>query len=1050
MRKLVLLMLCIIMLGGQQLFAQSRTISGKVTDAQGKPVPKATVSVKGTSSGTTSEEDGNFTLVLPEKARVLIISSVGMATQEIAIGDKSTFAISLRTDDRDLQEVVIVGYGMQRRRDLTGSVAQISGRNIKDVPVQSFDQALSGRAAGVSVTMPNGQLNNPPVIRVRGVNSISLSSFPLVVVDGIPTFTGNVGGTASNNVLGDINPSDIESMEVLKDAAATAIYGSRASAGVLLITTKKGKQGRARVNYEGWMGWTKPYNLIPMLNAQQYTDIKNEGLVNAGTPPNGTSRGFATQTDANGNLIDTDWYDFVYRTGFSHNHNVNVAGANDKTSYYLSAGYTSQEGMLIGNDFRRLSTRLNLDHKVNNWLTLAGMFNYTNSKNISPNSGSLPGQAFGIAGLGRLPLVLAPNVAPYNADGSYNINTASNTVGQGNNLTALSFYNPAYILKENKFNSDNDRILANVSAQIRLMRGLTFRSNYGIDNLLVTNKEFRAAGHGDGVQFGGAAQFSTQTYRRWNWQNILQFDRTFSDHTIGVLLGNEQQYTSQEGTNVDRRGQQDPIFDEFQGGYNSVVTAPTIGGNFYGENYLASFFGRMNYDYKKKYLLSLNARRDGFSAFAPGKKYGNFYGASAGWSITEEAFWGGLRLDNVVNNLKLKASYGLVGNNQGLGDYPFYAYYSSGLYGAQANLFFNQASNYNLSWETSKKLDLGLEISLLNNRINFEATYFNNNIDNLILNDPQAPSRGIPGNTIPTNIGRMVNNGWEFTLNTTPVRNREVTWNSNFNITLLKNEVKELATGNSDIFPGTSGLETPSLVRVGESIGSFYAVRTVGVNPETGQRIFVYRDGRKVQYNHGAPAASRWTFLDGTVAPRGADQASDGVVIGPALPRWTGGWDNTVRWKNFDLNILFFFSGGNYVYNGTKAGLRDNRNWNNAREVTTRWTKAGEITNIPRYVFGDNVSNGSALVISENVEKADFLKARNIALGFTLPSSVVERAGLASFRIYAAVQNAFTVTGYNGFDPEVSANGNGNGNPSVDRNSVPQARTVVFGVNVGF
>jgi hypothetical protein len=332
--------------------------------------------------------------------------------------------------------------------------------------------------------------------------------------------------------------------------------------------------------------------------------------------------------------------------------------------------------------------------------------------------------------------------------------------------------------------------------------------------------------------------------------------------------------------------------------------------------------------------------------------------------------------------------------------------------------------------------------------VNVEFAWYKNDIDNLILNDPQAPSTGIPGLSILSNVGRMVNTGFELSLNTTPIRNQNFTWTSNFNVTTLKNEVKELAQGNSDIFPATSGLEASSIIRVGESIGSFYAVKTAGVNPATGQRIYTYRDGRQVQYNHAA--TQRWTFLDGTAAPRGADQASDGVIIGPALPRWTGGWDNTFRVKGFDLNILLFFSGGNYVYNGTKAGLRDQRNWNSAKEVLTRWQKPGDITDIPRIVFGDNISNGSGIVISENVEKGDFIKARNIALGYTFPKSVTDRMGINSIRFYGGIQNAFTITSYTGFDPETSTNGNGNGNPSVDRNSVPQARTILFGVNVGF
>jgi hypothetical protein len=446
--------------------------------------------------------------------------------------------------------------------------------------------------------------------------------------------------------------------------------------------------------------------------------------------------------------------------------------------------------------------------------------------------------------------------------------------------------------------------------------------------------------------------------------------------------------------------------------------------------------------------LSLNGRRDGYSAFAPENKYGNFFGGSVAWVLSQENFFKNMQLDNVLSNFRVRASYGQVGNNQGIGDYAYYSFFSSGLYALQPALAFSQAGNRNLRWESAKKLDLGFDASFFRNRLNVEFAYYNNNIDNLILADPQSPSTGIPGLSILSNIGRMVNTGFELTLNTVPIRNENFSWNSNFNITTLKNEVKALAAGNSDIFPATSGLERPSIIRVGESIGSFYAVRTNGVNPATGQRIFLYGDGRQVQYNHAA--TQRWTFLDGTVAPRAADQPNDGKIIGPALPKWSGGWDNTFRYQNFDLNIMMFFSGGNYIYNGTKAGLRDQRVWNSSKEVLTRWQKAGDVTNIPRIVFGDNVSNGSAVIMSENVEKGDFIKARNIAIGYTMPKSVTDRMGISSIRFYGGVQNAFTITNYTGFDPEISVNGNGNQNPSVDRNSVPLARTITVGLNVGF
>ncbi len=1055
--------------------AQSRTLTGKITDENGNAIAGATVAVKGTRTAVTTDANGIYSLTVDQNAKTLVISYVGKAADEVSIGNNSVINASLKAEDNTMQEVVVVGYGTQKRRDLTGNVSKISGEATRNVPVQSFDQALSGRAAGVSVMIPNGVLNNPPVIRVRGISSINLSSFPLVVIDGVPTFVGNVGTasnptstgvTAPSNILSDINPSDIESFEILKDAAASAIYGSRASAGVLIITTKKGKAGKAKVNYDGWVGFTKAMNMLDVLNAEEYVTLKNEGLTNIGTPPNGTTRGFYLQTGPDGKTIDTDWYDYIYQTGMSHSHTMNISGASDRTSYYFSFGYTDQEGMLKKNTFKRLAGRMNLDHKVSDRITIGGNFTYSNSSNFAPNSGSLPTQAFNTSGLGRLPLVLAPNVAAFNPDGSYNINIAGNTVGQGANLTALNFTNPVMILDLNKFSAETDRILANVYADIKLFQGLNFRTVFGIDYLNTLSKEFQNPIHGDGTATLGSAANLQQRFQRQNWQNLLTFDRKLGEsHSVNLLLGNEQQFTFNEGWGAQRRQVGDSYFDEYQGGYVLIVPSFTSfpNSNFLGESYLASFFGRLNYDYKKKYFLSLNARRDGYSAFAPGKKYGNFGGVSAGWTISQENFFKNSGLANVFSNFKLRGSYGQVGNINGIADFASYFLFTSALYGSQSALFYSQAGNTDLTWETSKKTDIGFEAGLLNNRITVDFAYYNNDIDGLVLNDPQSPSKGVAfintlptsaatlaGGVVPVNIGRMVNTGFELSVNAKVINKKDFNWSSNFNIATLKNEVKELASGNADIFIATSGLERPSIIRVGESIGSFYAVRTNGVNPANGRRVFVYRDGQQVQFDLSSPVATRWTYLDGTTAPRAPDQVSDGVLIGPALPRWAGGWENSVRYRNFDFNILLFFSGGNYVYNGTKAGLRDNRNWNNSTETLTRWQKPGDVTNIPKLVFGDNLSNGSGIVISENVEKGDFLKARNISLGYSLPSGILQKAKISSFRLYASVQNAFVITKYSGFDPEVSSNGNNNGSPSVDRNSVPQSRTITFGVNVGF
>lgn len=1032
--------------------AVERVVKGKVTNETGAALEGVSIVLKGTQFGTTTDKNGNYSITIPDNG-VLVFSIVDYSSVEIATGQNSTVDVKLKAAQNELEQVVVVGYGTQKKKEVTGSISRISGSSIKDVPVQGFDQALSGRAAGVNVTIPNGLLGNPPVIRVRGINSISLSSFPLIVIDGIPTWSGDVGGFAHNNALADINPSDIESFEILKDAAAAAIYGSRAAAGVVLITTKKGKSGKAKVNYESWVGTSKAMNQIEMLNAEEYTMLKNEALTNAGTPANGTTRGFYTMTDANGKLVDTKWNEQLYRTGTSHNHNLSISGANDKTQYFFSLGYTDQKGIIYTNDFTRKTGRFTLDHKVNDRITVGGSFNYSKSFNTGVISGApteaRPEAIFAASGVTRLALIMPPNVGVYKNDGSWNYNGLLG-MGQGNNITPLSFLpNFRMALELNSQTSETDRIMSNTYIGIKLIKGMEFKSIYGIDNLLVENKEYRNPYSGEGSRFSGAASNIMGRFQRYNWQNFINYNITVAqNHNLGFLIGTEQQRSTRNSWGADRRIVADSLYTIYQGSFSTIFPF----GNVVGENFLQSYFSRINYDYKKKYYFSINARRDGYSAFAPGKKFGNFAGASLGWVLSQEDFFKQSAIAKTVNFFQLRASYGKVGNNLGIGDFAFQNLFNSGLNGANNTLFFSQAGNQNLTWETSKKLDIGFSYGLFNNRITGEVAYYKNTIDGLILDDPQSPSAGIPGNAILNNIGSMWNKGWEFTINASVIRKKDFSWNTSFNFTTQQNKVTALAAGNADLLLVTGTLAPLSIARVGESLGSFYVVKSGGVNPDNGRRIFYYRDGTAVQYDaSAASSALRWTYMDGTAAPRSPNQNSDGVVMGPALPKWFGGFDNSFRYHAFDLNVLLFFSGGNYMFNGTKTSIRAVTTANHDKEMLTRWQKPGDVTNIPRLVYGDIISNGSRdFVISEDVEKADFLKVRNIALGYTMPVSVAEKIGLSKVRFYLAAQNAFVFTKYTGYDPEISTNKNSTGTPSVDFNSPPMARSFSFGVNIGF
>lgn len=1029
--------------------AQTRTITGRVISSEDRGgFPGVNVLVRGTSIGVITDLDGNFSISVPQGATELTFSFVGFTSKVVSIGNRNMLEVILDPDVKTLGEVVVVGYGAQSKRTVTGAISSVGGEQILNSPVQSFDQALQGRVAGVNITTPNGVLNNRPVIRVRGVNSLSLSSYPLIVIDGVPTFTGDISGnSAANNPLANINPADIQSVEVLKDASAAAIYGSRASNGVILVTTKRGQEGASKITFDTWVGLTEPVRLFSLLNAEQYMEVKNEARRNANQP-----EAFFPTLDENGQVVDTNWYDEVMRNGLSHSHNLGISGGNAKTNYYFSTGYTSQEGMIKGNDFERITGRLNIDHKVYERFTVGATMNYTSAVNRAPNTGSIPGQSFGTSGLGRIPLVSAPNVPVYLPDGSYNI-TTNNQLGQGNNLVQSGFVNPAPIIDLNRMSSVNNHLLGSVYGDVEILEGLNFRSTYGIDRLTVEDQTFYSALHGDGFASGGLAENTNRTLNRWNFQHTLSYNTGFGENIdANFLLGNEQQYTQDQRWGARRTVIADDFFESYQGNYTTIIPI----GNIQTENYLTSFFARANFNVMNKYLLSMNVRRDGYSAFSAGNKFGNFWGGSVGYIISEESAWKNSGISNTINYFRLRASYGLVGNN-GVNNFASLGLYGTGLYATDPTILYTQPSNRNLSWETSKKTDLGINFNMFQNRLEGEFTWYHTLVDGLILPVPQAPSKGVPGSatnmtgsgSIDTNIGSMSNQGIELSLTYKAINTANFKWDVNFNFSTLKNRVLSLEADDSQIISATSGLETVNITKVGESVGSLYVVETRGVNPQNGRRIFVKRgsNGEEilVQYDH---LGTRWTTLDGqpTTQPT---QNADGIIMGPTIPTWFGGIDNTFRFGNFDLGIFIQYTGGNYIYNGTKAGLRDMRFWNNHTDVLDRWTPENTGGSIPRVVFTDNISNGSAFPISENVEKGDFLRVRNLSLGYSLPPSLTQRLRIGNARVYGQVQNAFLLTGYSGSDPEISTNGNTPTASGVDRNSIGQARVYTVGLNIG-
>jgi len=956
----------------------------------------------------------------------------------------------------------VVGYGTQKRKEVTGSLTTIKGTTVAEKPVQSFEQALAGRSPGVQITVPSGVLNAPPVFRIRGVNSISLTSSPLIIVDGTPVVTGDLSGSnASGNALASINPADIESIDIAKDAAATSIYGSRAANGVVFITTKRGRAGKTKINYNVSMGFTSVYGVPKVLNAQQYTDYKNYVAsttlgINTTNPAGAGYVKYNLTPGPDGNPINTNWGDVIYRQGFNQDHNLNISGGSDNTTYYFSAGYTNQEGILRNNDFIRKNILMNVESRVSKLLTIGGKVSFSNEQNKVAAATGSSGDAFASGGFGRLALVNAPSVSPYNNDGTYNISTAGNFIGQQSNQIStgqVGFYNPVYAFDKNRSNSETNHIQSNVSVAIKPVSWATFRSQYAIDYILVDNDIFRDAKHGDGVTNAGDAFASLSKFKRWTWSNTLQLDKTFKDkHSFSLLGGLEQERTTTNQFGLTRRVVTDPAYNVIQGGFTTDVN--TNLGIF--ENYLESQFGRFNYNYKRKYFVSANIRKDKYSGI---RFHETFYGVSGAWEVTEEKFWGN-NIRKVFSSLKLKGSYGKVGN-VAVGSYPTFSQFTPAIYGGNGTLGFNFAGNTGLKWETSKQTNIGAVIGFFKDRLSLEMTYYKNNISNLILAVPQAPSTGIPNANaaVLQNVGTMYNKGFELSLSGNIVNTKNFTWTTNFNYTNNQNEVTSLAPGLTEILTITGTLETASRTAVGYPAGYIYVVRSGGADPATGRRILYNKVGNAILYRFGTVPVGEFNYqnTDGTRyntqsgAANTISAAADAVMYANTNPKATGGFSNNFRYKNFDLDVLFTYQAGFSIYYGTQAGLFDQRFWNNSVDVLNGWRKFGDVTDIPKPVYNDNVSNGSGLPISFNVFKGDFIKLKNVTFGYNFSPEALKKVKITNIRFYVSGQNLYIFTKYPGPDPEVSSNGNtaatGQG---IDRNTLANGRTMMVGLNIGF
>ena len=1026
------MLLSLFLITGSFVMAQTVQISGTVTSSEdGLAVPGVSVTVKGTTLGTLTGTDGRYVLTVPSATQTLMYSFIGFKSQEVAIEGKTKIDVILEQDVFKVDEVIVVGYGVQKKREVTGSISTVKGGDLSSLATPSFDGQLAGRSAGVQVTTQTGILGQVPRLRIRGIGSITSGSYPLVVVDGVPIFTGDQGGAANTNALGDINPADIESMEILKDGSGTAIYGSRAANGVILITTKRGSGGRFHVNYNNYFGIASPVKLFDLLGAADFVTISNEKRSNRAQPNWASNDGAAYP----GRVFDTDWQRAVLKTNAKQqDHNLSFSGSTDKSTYYFSLGYTTQEGVTIPNKMKRYSFRGNADQKVNKWLTLGASIGVTKNDYYGLNTGtnSLSGNIF--SAIRQL-----PNTPIYNpADPTgYNLEPGANLVGKWNNATTIgdNLPNIVYTLNNNVQTSKVFHTLADVFAQINILPSLNFKTQIGVDNSYTEGFQYWNPLHGDGKSSLGLVYNDYRNQLRWDLQNILSFSKTFAAfHNVGIVLVNE--FQSQRVNSF--WGQGTNLSNEF---FNQNLISGTYGiqtsGGALSENGFISYAGRFNYNFKGKYFLQGSLRYDGISSLPKANKYGLFPGVSVGWNISKESFMSGA--SSFLSDFKLRASYAKVGNVD-IGNYPYFGLYGSAKYADYNGIAFGQAGNDILKWETSTKYDAGFDALFLDGKYKLTFDYYLNNQDGLILAAPTPPSLGIPGNSINKNIGSMKNWGYEFSAEANLIRTADFTWSVDGNLTLTGNKVTSLYN-NLDM------ISNYNIIRVGESYNAIYGYEYVGVNGANGNPLYRKADGQVVQANIPTSTYVNYDPANQTnvSVPAGILGNADKKILGSSLPTYFGAINTRASFKGFDINVMFRFSGGNMVMNRTRMDLLGQNFTNNSKEILGRWkspTETGDGYTPKLWAAGGNFVNLSDQASTRWVENGNYFKLSTITVGYSLPKELLRRINIESLRIFAQAQDIFMVAKYKGIDPEMESGG-------VDYNGTPRQRVITFGINLG-
>ena len=993
-----LFLLCLFLVSWQ--VRAQEVVSGTVTSADDKSaLPGASVSLKGTRIGTTTDSKGKFSINAKANS-TLVFSFVGYKTIEIAIGGKSIINASLPTSDNALDEVVVVGYGTSLKKDLSGSVASVSAEEIKSMPITSFEQGMQGRVAGVQVMQGNSAPGGAPQVRIRGANTVLGGNEPLYVIDGVPVYNSELEnnsnlnvGTQPSNALASINPNDIVSMEILKDASATAIYGARGANGVVIITTKRGKSGdRGKITFEAYHGIQEISNKLDLMNSQDYIKILNERTTNFGGAP--------LISNPSSYSSNTDWQDFFFRKAAMSNYSLNFSGGSDKNQYSVSGNWFTQDGVIQQTDFNRGSIRVNLDNRLND------KFKVTTSVTASR---SINNRSLNWALMNALQLT--PLLSPYDQNGNFvNLTSTANFGGE----------NPIETLYKTSDKLIVDRFLGNVLGEYTIANGFTYSVRLAMDNLNQHNDIYVKKGSFIYPSPGATVKENKGT--NYVIEHLLSFKKAFGqNHRLNATAG----YTWQENNNIFFQQSGSGFqFDDF-GTYNLGAASITNSNQSYKNvSTLLSYLGRVNYIFNDKYIFTLTGRADGSSRFGDNNKWGFFPSGALAWRVSNENFMKPIRF---INDLKLRTSYGMTGNQE-IGLYNSISRFSAvqGVMGnplvAYVGYVPTSLANPNLKWEINKQFDFGLDLAVLNNKFTLTADYYQKRTDDLLANLPIPGSSGF--SSILINSGSIENKGVELAINASVIEKNNLKWNIGGNISKNETQVLKLAVATKQFFTANipSPLDRPvNIIREGEVLSAFWGYKEDGLN-EKGD--IKYKD------------------INGDGKIDGNDQ----TILGSPFPNLIYGFNSNLSYKG--LNLIIFFQGvsGVKVFNSNDFMIANSmtRISNQLNEVNDRWTLQNPNPNAkyPR------ASTTQMLVSDRFVQDADYLRLKNILLSYDLPVDKFGLKWMEGAKIYVSAQNILTFTQYHGYDPEVSQTGSNSLIKGLDRGSYPANKTFTVGLNL--